>query len=441
MPRKTIRDININKRSTISKKSVKPRVASKSKTIVEKVVPKKKKIAVSRQATGYTNSYQEHHPTGSHIWMWVLLVIVAGGLILWTMMGGARIEITPEYAQIEGKVEVVAHKEASGDDFEYEVITLTDTMAQKVTAGEAELVEEKAQGTIVIFNEESSSQRLIEETRFETSDGLVYKLAKGKAVTVPAASAGTPGSLEATVYADELGEKYNINLTDFVIPGWREVGSHKFNTQYARSKTVMAGGFSGTKRTIGEEQKLRTQKELHANLMTRLNKEAPAQIPESFVFFDVLSSVGFATLPSIDSAISEEVTLSEQGDLYGILFDRKELSSLLAQEMVESYAGESILVTNFSDLLVAAVSPASVSESDASITFLIEGTFNFEWQIETDVIQTAMVDVAKKNFNTAISAFVGVKKAELKTSPVWLQSVPEKVKVEVLEVGMLSKLN
>ena len=439
MPRKTIRDININKRSTISKKTVKPRAASKPKSATTKKAPvKKKKTTTARQVAGYTHSYKEHHRSGSYAWMWVLLVIVVGGLIVWTVLGGARIEITPEYAQVDGTVEITAYKEAAGDDFEYEVITITDTMAQKVAAGEAEFVEEKAQGTIVIFNEESSSQRLIEETRFETPEGLIYKLAKGKAITVPAASGGTPGSLEVTVYADEPGEEYNIDLTDFVIPGWREVGSDKFNTQYARSKTVMAGGFSGTKRTVGEEQKMRTQKGLRANLMTRLNKEAPAQIPESFVFFDALSTVTFATLPAVDNPIVEEVTLNEQGNLYGVLFERKALSKLLAEEIVEGYAGEPILVTNFDELVVNAVTPTSLSESDASITFTIEGVFEFEWQIETDVIETAMAGVAKKNFDTTMSAFIGIKKAELKTYPTWLRKIPEKVKVEVLEVGEAS---
>jgi vacuolar-type H+-ATPase subunit F/Vma7 len=429
MARKTIRDININKRSTLSKKSVTSQSVTKKKTTANK-----KKVATTRQATGYTHSYKEHNRNSSRAWLWMVLVIVVGGLIAWTVMGGARIEITPEYAQIDGKVEITAYKEASGDDFEYEVITITENMAQKVAAGKAEFIEEKAQGTIVIFNEESSSQRLIEETRFETPDGLIYKLAKGKAVTVPAASGGTPGSLEVTVYADEPGEKYNIDLTDFVIPGWREVGSDKFNTQYARSKTVMAGGFSGTKRTVGEEQKIRAQEEMHAHVTSRLHKEAPAQIPESFVFFDALSTVTFATLPSVDSPTAEEVTLNEQGNLYGVLFERKALSKLLAEKVIEGYAGEPILVTNFDELLVTAIEPVSLSESDTSITFSIEGTFEFEWQIETDVIQGAMAGVAKKNFDTAMSAFVGIKKAELTMYPLWLAKIPEKVKIEVLEV-------
>ena len=440
MPKKTIRDITIKKRpSSKTSESTRTSVTSK-KTVpvrhqsVQSAVGEKK--TKKAQPTGFTHSYKEHHSRGSSVVFWVILFVIVGGLIAWTFMGSARIEIVSEFAQVQGEVTVTAYKQAVDDDFEYEIITLKEVLSQPVTAGEAEFVEEKAQGTIVVYNEESSSQRLIEETRFETTEGLIYKIAKGKAITIPAASGDTPGSLEVVVYADEPGEEYNTELADFVIPGWRETGSSKFDTQYARSKTAMVGGFSGVRRVIDDTDKESAQETLNNMLKDRLVKEAPAQIPEAFVFFPKLSSVSFTSLPTSDDEDNDKVIIKEEGALYGLLFHRAELSQILAEEIVEGYAGEPILVTNFEDVSINIVTPAVVSESDTSVQFTIAGIFDFQWQVDTELIETTAVGILKKNFNTSMSAFVGIQKASLKMYPVWLRSIPEKVKVEVLELGV-----
>ena len=434
MPKKTIRDIKIQKRTPV-KKTASVRTVKKAAPTVKKTV-KKKTSTKRRQPVGFTHSYNEHRGegSGSKAWLWVLLVIILGGLVAWTFMGSARVDITPEFDRVTGKVTLTAEKEATNDGFEYEVITIDDTLSQTVSAGEAEFVEEKAQGTIVVYNEELKEQRLIEETRFESAEGLIYKLAKGKAITVPAASGGTPGSLEVTVYADQPGEEYNVDLTDFVIPGWRETNSPKFETQYARSKTAMTGGFSGTKRVVDDADKERTQGTLRDMLGDRLIKEAPAQIPEAFVLFPELSSTSFASLPATDGA-GGKVDMKEEGMLYGLLFNRRELSSLLAAELVEGYVDEPILVTNFDEVVITLDTPAVLDESVSSVTFTVEGELDFEWQIDTESIGGAVVGVAKKDLNKVLASFPGIKKASLTTYPTWLRKIPEKVKIDVLPVG------
>lgn len=440
MIKKTIRDIKIKKRKTstditIPTSSTAPstRTLESKKSKATSVEPKKPSVTSKKSA--YTHSYQEHQQSRSYLWFWIVLVIIIGGAVAWTILGTARVEITPEYAKVNDTVTIRAYKDASlsEDGLEYKIIALSNEISSTIPAGEAEYVESRAQGTVVIYNKESSPQRLIEETRFETPEGLIFKLAKGGAITIPAASGSTPGSVEATVYADELGEKYNIDLTDFVIPGWREAGSTKFNTQYARSKTPMSGGFVGTKRIVSDSQQSKTQEELQTTLRNRLTEEAPAQIPPNFVFFNEISHTSFETLPVVNSETKDEVVLKEKGTLYGLLFDRNDLSKLLAKEMIPEYDGESILVTNFNELIISDVTPNILSESDTEVSFTIKGDVTFEWQIDTETVHDKLIGIAKKNFESTMRAFTGVHNAELVLYPVWLPKIPQKIHLEVMK--------
>ena len=57
------------------------------------------------------------------------------------------------------------------------VITLTKTGSVNVTASGTQDVETKATGTIIVFNDYSTApQKLVANTRFQTSTGLIYRI-------------------------------------------------------------------------------------------------------------------------------------------------------------------------------------------------------------------------------------------------------------------------
>ena len=102
-----------------------------------------------------------------------------------------------------------------------------------------------ASGKITVYNNYSSApQKLIANTRFQTSDGKIYRI-KG-AISVPGM-----GVTEATVYADRAGEEYNIGPADFTIPGLK--GGPRFEKVFAKSKSAMSGGTSGNVRIVKKE--------------------------------------------------------------------------------------------------------------------------------------------------------------------------------------------
>ncbi|MDF1498656.1 MAG: hypothetical protein P1P85_04890 [Patescibacteria group bacterium] len=111
------------------------------------------------------------------------------------------------------------------------------------TTGKKHL-QEKASGEITVFNEYSSSpQRIVENTRFlSKTDNKLFRIKE--AVTIPGfllvEGVDVPGQVTITVYADKVGEEYNIGSDSFHLPGLQ--GSAKYATIYARSIKPMSGG-------------------------------------------------------------------------------------------------------------------------------------------------------------------------------------------------------
>ncbi|MEK7554557.1 MAG: hypothetical protein AAB518_01040 [Patescibacteria group bacterium] len=108
-------------------------------------------------------------------------------------------------------------------------------------------VNRKATGVITIWNAHGTApQSLVENTRFATPDGKIFRLTKR--IVVPGATIQNgkivPVSFDAEVAADKPGETGNIGpVSRFTIPGF--AGTPKANTFYAESKTAMTGGFIG----------------------------------------------------------------------------------------------------------------------------------------------------------------------------------------------------
>lgn len=111
--------------------------------------------------------------------------------------------------------------------------------------GKASLADQKARGSVIIYNEYNADpQVLVASTRLLSQDGKVFRLLSG--VTVPGMATANgktePGAIEAAVVADQSGPEYNVAPTSFTIPGFES--SAKQNKFYAKSSAAMNGGGS-----------------------------------------------------------------------------------------------------------------------------------------------------------------------------------------------------
>ena len=116
------------------------------------------------------------------------------------------------------------------------------------------LKEEKAKGTIRVYNEYSTSpQILLATTRFVSAAGLLFRTPIK--VTVPGGTMDkgklVPGEIDVEVVADQAGLDYNIGPTTFSIPGF--AGSDRYTKFYAKSFEAMEGGSREQSSRVTEE--------------------------------------------------------------------------------------------------------------------------------------------------------------------------------------------
>src|SRR4030043_705672 len=178
-----------------------------------------------------------------------LFFLVLLGIFCYVVLSKAEINVWPETETLNLEEKASIDKNASVIDSILKIIPAETfqkekTVVQTIPASGQVLKEEKAQGTIRVYNAYSTSpQVLITTTRFVSSDGKVFRTPVK--VTIPGATNEggkfVPGQIDIKVVADQPGKEYNIAPTKFSIPGF--AGTEKYTKFYGESFETMTGGF------------------------------------------------------------------------------------------------------------------------------------------------------------------------------------------------------
>lgn len=313
-----------------------------------------------------------------------------------------------------------AHKEPKDGELGFTVTTLSAEDTQTVPATGEKQVETRASGRIVVFNNESSApQRLIKNTRFETPEGLIYRISDSIVVPGQKKVNGetVPGSIEVTVYADTPGPRYNIGLSDFTIPGFK--GDLRFQTFFARSKTPMTGGATGAIKTGAPSDIARARESLRAALKDKVLSDAKTQVPGGSVLYEAGASVVYESLSAPeDSAVKERATV------YVPLFDTAALSVFLAAQTIAGFDGAPVLAQNLSGLSFTPSMPDLNVSSAEDVAFGLKGSVTFVWQFDQDKLKRDLSGQDKGRVETVLAGFPAISKASVSVKPFWKSSLP-----------------
>lgn len=368
------------------------------------------------------------------LWFVAIIVIVVLILAFSLLFSGATVNITTKQSNIVVDAQFSAAIKADIGELPFEIMTIERSDSKKIMATGKEEIEEKASGKLVIFNDfNSSSQRLIINTRFETPEGLIYKINKSVVVPGQKKEGGkiVPGSIEVTVYADGAGEKYNIGLTDFTIPGFK--GSPQFDNFYARSKTAMTGGFVGKKLIASSEDLAKAKEEIHTELRKQLMNEASSKKPDEFYLFEDMVFVEFESEPSVEEG--DEVKVVEKATLYGVLFNKEKFAKHILKNTTASSDDEPVAIQDISTLTVTVNNKSDVrpwEEEEFELT--IKGNARIVWTFDEDKLKEDLSGRAKAALPTVLSGYPSIEKAEVVLRPFWKRSFPDKVKKIKIEI-------
>lgn len=256
---------------------------------------------------------------GSRARLWFFLFITISTLSLvgtgaFLFLPKAEIVVIPNSSSQSVEMEFEGKRDGATDEKEIPVRLIEKEMEVTVsveTSGDSAGNGVKARGKITITNEfDKEPQPLVATTRFESSNGKIFRLVRG--ITVPGMSEvdgkSNPGVIEAEVVADEPGEAYDIEPSTFTIPGFK--GSSKYEKFTAKSKERMSGGSSGSEsrnRAVSAADISRAKEEAERKSRFSFEEAVRSEISDGETFLagsESMTLIGTPTHPQIGVASS-----------------------------------------------------------------------------------------------------------------------------------------
>lgn len=361
----------------------------------------------------------------------LFVVIVGGALGLSALLGRTELTIYPEFREPNISSEYTAYPDKRTDSLSYEIMTLEATSESQIAASGEIQVQEQARGMIEIIKTTPGAERLIKNTRFRSPDGLVFRIQES--VVVPGAvtdGSGTsiPGSIRAEVFADVVGEEYNLTPgTRFDVPGFQESGlSDLYTAIYAQNKEAFAGGFDGPQFKIDEANLATARQGLQVTLRDQLLSRVENEKPTGFVTFEGAVAITYNQLSAVEYG-NDLVTIREQAVLQIPLFNASEFGSFLAKEAVATYSGGPVRVDDITAMSFAYTSAStsySVIANEPSLTFKLTGKPLLIWEYDAAKLRKDLAGLPKTAINNAITGYPGIEGAKVSVTPFWKRSFP-----------------
>ncbi len=414
------------------------------------------------------NRYVLVSPNRQALTILITISILILFLIVYIAIPGATIKITPKSNTLTVSANVTLADAASNRNyldthptnviasFPAEV-TIVKSITYYTTGNKFE--GKNATGNITIMNTSGKEWPLIEQTRFQTNDGLVFRIQKG--VTVPAASLSGPGTIEAFVVADELdangqviGERGNIEPTTFFLPGLSEENRQKIS---AESKSKFTGGETITHKMVSIEDINGARGKMETELINSIEDELKIQVlkmnQEKNMELVLLTGNGAYKTgdPIIKIQDNTEGQMVESfevtGQLYvkGIAYNYNELLNILRGKLKLSRNPEKILTKIDTESVTIRLIPIGEGEDPTrqKITATIKGIEQYDISPDkeggTRIIDNIKKHVTGKSVKDAeiyIQQLTSVNSVSIDVWPAWspnIPSVPDNIKIQIVE--------
>ncbi len=352
------------------------------------------------------------------------ILLLTLGLILYTyVFNTATITVVPKYRDINdiGRVVVFSRDGADSSAVPFTIQSTSVSKSKTLSFSETRKVEAKASGKITIYNNfDSTPQKLIKNTRFESSAGKIYRI--NQSVEVPGKKGDTPGSLEVTVYADGTGADYNVNTTTFSVPGFK--GTPRATLFYAKSKGAITGGSSGTASTVSladlnaakDSLAIELSKEIKTQILT-IKKDGTVPLYSAFEITYVDNE------SDVLSGVTEVYKVTGTGNI--MLANESRLAQALAKNL--SDYDDSPVRLAYTDTLSFSRKESDRIVGTSSLPILVEGKPRVIWESDTDAIKEMVQGKKRDEFKVLMKSINSIESAQISFSPLWLSRFPSEL--------------
>lgn len=406
----------------------------------------------------------------------VFILTLSVGLfmfITYIALPGATVYIKPKFDNIEHSVNITLADKRKNQ-------TLLSQNQQHVIASEQiETVTKQtkvfnttskrfdgvnAKGFITIYNRSEDDWPLKTETRFQTEDGLIFRVKDGvfvPHVTVDDQGNEVPGEFVAAVEADPfdiydhpIGDRGNIPPSHFILPGLSE-----YNRQllWGESKSPMEGGVTRFQRVVMEEDIESAKKQIQDNLtvmasedlnnhlqdMNRLNHSNLILLDDARYLKTELQELRISE--DLEGSLRDKFEVFAQIKAMGVAYDYDQLFAILKKEL-KTRAHPDMHVRD-SSISPESITMEPVSEEGAlgqiKVTANIKGIEEFVIDSSlqaglrfSNKVKERVVGLTVQEAESYIGNLPEVDAVEIKLWPIWLSRIPriaDNIEIRLME--------
>ena len=374
---------------------------------------------------------------------WGILSCLALLMVIYLFLGKATIRVLPRKDVLVFQKDIIASENINqvmsfSGQIPAKIFSLSKITRDKFLASGEKEIKKKAKGEIVIYNRYSSrSQPLVATTRFETKDGKIFRLIKPTIIPGAKVENGKiiANSTKALVEADQPGSNYNIQPTDFTIPGFK--GSSKYKGFYAKSFQSMKGGEITKVKVVTTkdiQQAFGKLKKNFSDNSSKMKEDILQEIPNDYKILN--NKANYTRGEIICSAKAGDETdqfdCHQKETIEVIAFKENDLFTLF-EKINQDFLKEKIILKNQSKIDYSMI---IYDFKHHQVSFNIKVNLVAASKINQDKLRNDLLGKTKEQVRQIIiKNYPEIERIEVNFWPIWIQKVPEntkRVKIEQL---------
>ncbi len=339
---------------------------------------------------------------------------------IFNKLENTEIEITPKTEKISEIKKISSYLRPEYNQLGFSIMMLSDSRQESVISDEKVNTSDRASGEITIFNNYSTEpQRLSPNTRFESVSGKVFRTSDNW-IEIPGKTTKGPGTTKVIIYADEVGPEYNIDVTDFTIPGFKEAGlTAKYNDIYALSLKSFSGGFNGDRLKLSDNKRESTIHDLESELKENLINRLAIEKTNRAILVDNSIQIVF-DVPVLEEDIKKgETRIIQKANIFAVIIDKKNLEDFLRKRYLHNVDKDDVYLLDSGNFkFVYGGGNIDFKELknidiDANIDAI------FEWRLDINLIKESLRGLNKRDILDILKEFDEIDSAVIKIRPFW----------------------
>ncbi len=366
------------------------------------------------------------------IFVGVAIIITAASLLYLK----AVVTVVPRVADIDVGGTFTATRDAKFPDLSYEVAIATSSTHQTVPSTTGPAINTKANGTLYIYNEQSTSQTLLAGTRIANIPSIVYRTVS--TVVIPKANIvngkSVSGVASVKVVADQAGSNYNAKITDSIFNVLAFKGTDRYNKVYGKMKTDIVGGFKGNKEIIPKDIEKTAVDSMKDSLKTKLLEQIKTSIKSDHVFFSNAYNIEYTVMDPVkkDSGYADLTVIAT---IYAMNFKNNSFVKFVADKDISKFPATEYDIQGLDKLSFSIINQKDFSlKTGTPVNFILKGRIVLTGKFNQDDLKNKLKGIKLTDSPTVFSEYKAIDNAYSRISPFWMRSYPNSTKDITIEI-------